>query len=179
RARSARRARELAGALPEPLRAEALAAIEPLAIAGDWSVLHARSTQEELGEAVERVLARKQLVAVPWGRAPDAERFVATRRRGGWVTLLGAKGVERELAAELSTILGTILWAERKGDEARFARFERKQLAEELSGLDEVAGALRAHGVTAHDPKAPGKVVSLSWPDYAPPGERSPARLRR
>ena len=79
----------------------------------------------------------------------------------------------------MSTILGTVLWAERMGDAARFARFERKKPVEEIEGLDEASGALRAHGVTAHDTKAPGKTVSLAFTDYAPPGEKSPARIRK
>jgi hypothetical protein len=179
RARSARRARELVAALHEPQRGEALAAIEPLSVAHDFSVIHARGTTDELGAAVERVLARRSLVPVPWIKAKDATRYVATRRRGGWVTLLGPTGVDRELAQELSTILGPVLWAEKKAETASFARFERGKAVDEQTDPDEVSGALRAMGVTAHDPKAPGKVVSLLYGEYVPEGERSPARLRR
>ncbi|MEZ0229858.1 MAG: hypothetical protein ACAI25_14620, partial [Planctomycetota bacterium] len=112
-------------------------------------------------------------------QAPEGDRLVATRRRGGWVTLLGEKSLERDLAAELSMILGPVAWAERKGDEASFARFERKKAVEEAAGLDEASGALRALGITAHDMKAPGKAVSLTFAHYAPPGERSPSRIRK
>lgn len=179
RARSARRARELVQPLPEPLRAPALEAIEPMIVPGDWSALHVRSTTEELGEATTRVLAKRELVSVPWIRSGDGARYVATRRRGGWVTLLAEKGVDRELASELSMILGPVAWAEKKGDDAVCVRFERKRAVEEATGLDEVGGALRALGITAHDTKAPGKVVTLGWTDYVPPGETSPARLRK
>lgn len=179
RARSARRARELAAALPEPLRAEALGAIEPVGVAHDFSVIHARAATDELGSAVERVFARRELVSVPWVKAPAGERFVVTRRRGGFTTVLGPRGVDRELARELSTILGPVFWAEKKGDAVSFARFERGKVQEEQTDPDEASGALRAAGVTVHDPRSPGKVVSLFYTDYVPEGERSPARLRR
>jgi hypothetical protein len=179
RARSARRARELVVSLPFSRREPALAAIEPSFVPGTWSVLHARATTAELGEAVERILARRKLVSVPWAKAPGGERFVATRRRGGWTTLVSSRGVDRELAQEVSSILAPVAWAERTDDAARFTLFERQRAVDEQTGLDEVSGALRALGVTAHDLKAPGKHVSLEFEDYARPGENSPARLRK
>jgi len=179
RARSARKARELVATLEEPARTEALAAIAPSSIDGDYAVLHARVPTEELAEAVERVMTRRGLVAVPWIKAPRAERYIATRRRGGWSTLLHATGVERALAQELSTILGPVAWAEKKGEAMSFALFERGKATSEETVLDEASGALRALGITAHDGLAPGKKVPLAWLDYVPEGENSPARLRK
>jgi len=179
RARSARRARELVQALPEEARTSALEAIEPMMVAHDFSLLHARTTTDELGSILERALAKRSLVSVPWIKARSGERYVVTRRRGGWVTLLSANGVARELARELSLILSPVVWAEKKGEAASFVLFERGRGLDETSDPDEVGGSLRALGIVAHDTKAPGKVCSLVYEEYVPRGENSPARLRK
>jgi hypothetical protein len=192
RARSARDARALIArsSLPAAMKAEATSAVKSLARAGDFAVLHARTSPEELGEGLARLHARRELAPAPWG-AGSAERAVATRPRGGFSTLVVPGGVPRELAAQLSGAapgLGRIVWCERAGDAARFAVFEGGRVVDDETRLaarvgqplerDDVMGALRALGITAHDEAAPGELTSFVFEDYATETS-GPASLRK
>jgi len=174
------------------MKAEALAAVKPLARAGSFAVLHARTSPEELGEGLARLHARRELAPAPWGAASaEAERAVATRPRGGFSTLVAPGGVSRELAAQLSGAapgLGRIVWVERAGDVARFAVFEGARVVDDETklaarivgpaGLDDVMGVIRALGITAHDEAAPGELTSFVFEDYATESS-GPASLRK
>jgi len=201
RARSARWARNfLSGlfSLSEKEREEALASVKPSARKGDFSVLHARTSPEEVGAALSRLLKRdRKLVSAPWGtrktRDQDSvdERYVVTERRGGWSTLVAPGGVSRELATTLSQapFLGRVAWAASEGGAHHFSVLESgrtidddARLAASLGALepDDVSGALRALGIVAHDELAPGEPTPLVFEEYVAPGKSSsPSRLRR
>lgn len=199
RARSARWTREALGSLPSDRREAALQGIVPGARAGDFSVAHARSTPEALGEAIGRVLASKgDLVPVDWGvrksREEDSaqERWLVSLPRNGWCTVIARGGVSRDFAQALSgrsPALGRVVWAERAGERPRFAVFESSRLQDDEEKLlervpdlspDDVAGALRTLGIVAHDPLSSAATQSLVFADYVAEGRSSsPARLRR
>lgn len=198
RARSARWAREALATLEAPLRERALGGVRPSSRAGDYRVLHARTTPEVLGEAIGRVVSRDGLVPVDWGvrksREEDSakERWLVSRPHNSWATAIARGGVGRDLALALSAkvpSLGRVAWAERSGETARFAVFEGGRLLDDDERLraripdlelDDVAGALRTLGIVAHDPASPAGALSLVFQDYVAEGRSSsPARLRR
>jgi hypothetical protein len=178
RTRSARVARVLLASRPA-----AAAAVEPSARDGDWQCVHVRAETDAVGEALARVHAKRGHSAARWTERHAKQpliRYAVTRPRLGWVTLLAPGGIERAFAQELAGAapsLSRVVWTERKGDVAHFARFEGsrlvdddQRLAERLSSsveLDDVTGALRALGIVAHDVKAPGHVVPLSYEGIA------------
>jgi hypothetical protein len=198
RARSARWARETLGALEEPARTRALEAVRPAVRGGDFAVLHAVATAESLGGAIGRTLSHEGLALVEWGvrrtkeRDSADERYLVTRPSGGWVTVIARGGISRERAQSISRAapaLGRVVSAERSGERARFAIFEggratldEEKLRERLGSLelDDVAGELRALGISIHDPASNAGATSLVFEDYVAEGRSSsPARLRR